>query len=62
MTLCARRCGFTLDPALVAAGFKTHPCCDPDEPWCRSPHEGPHQPATLPSGALICTITEPEAG
>jgi hypothetical protein len=26
-----RRCMVPLDPALIAAGFRSHPCCDPAE-------------------------------
>lgn len=30
-----------LAPALVRAGFRTHPCCGPDEPWCLACRHGP---------------------
>jgi hypothetical protein len=29
-----RVCGTVLNRVLVASGYRTHPCCDPDEkPW-----------------------------
>ncbi len=33
---CAGRCGLLLDPALAAAGYRLHPCCDRSgaELWC----------------------------
>jgi hypothetical protein len=30
-----------LAPALVRAGFRTHPCCGPAEPWCLACRHGP---------------------
>jgi hypothetical protein len=42
-----RRCGVRLDPVLTAAGYTTHPCCDPAEE--ESAAAGPvGDPATLP--------------
>ena len=35
------RCPIVLAPALVRAGFRTHPCCGPDEPWCLACRHGP---------------------
>jgi hypothetical protein len=46
-----RRCGTPLDPALAAAGYTRHPCCDPGdtELWC----------ARCGYGPALCGCTSP---
>jgi hypothetical protein len=46
-----RPCGRPLDPALTAAGFRSHPCCDPDEVNPAWPPLPWPEPATIPAPA-----------
>lgn len=38
-------CGTPMDPVLPAAGYRTHPCCDPDEKPDRSTNTSPRRAA-----------------
>jgi hypothetical protein len=57
-----RRCGVRLDPALVAAGYDTHPMCLPRDQWGDLPAPAERAATLRAAGVLMCGPRPPAAG